>query len=70
MKPIIQKIWWKVETEMRRGKSTFEAHAVAAMEARDRQERQGKAVTGAWVDEVAEVPNAEITGRQRETRTK
>lgn len=53
-----QRVGRKVETEMRRGKSIFEAIAVAAMEANDRQERQKKAITGVWVDEADKMPNA------------
>lgn len=52
-----QRVGRKVETEMRRGKSIFEALAVAANEAHDRQERQKKAITGVWVDEADKVPN-------------
>ena len=47
-------------TEMRRGKSIFEALAIAAMEAHDRQERQKKEITGVWIDEANEMPNAEL----------
>jgi len=46
-----------METEMRRGKSIFEALAIAGMEAHDRQERQKKKVTGIWIDEADNVPN-------------
>ena len=45
---------WKVEIEMRRGKSIFEAMAVAAMKARDMQGSQKKTMSGVWVDEMTD----------------
>ena len=57
-----QRVGRSVEIEMRRGKSIFEALAVAAKEARDRQERQKHAITGVWVDEAEHTPNASLTG--------
>ena len=61
-----QRVGRKVEIEMRRGKSIFEALAVAAMEASDRQERQKKTITGVWVDESDKAPNAALEGRAQD----
>lgn len=47
---------------MRRGKSVYEALAAAAMEAREREEREKWAITGAWVDELAGDPECDSDG--------
>jgi len=59
-----QRVGRKIEIEMRRGKSIFEALAVATMEAHDRQERQKKAITGMWIDGADKVPNTLAQGRE------
>jgi hypothetical protein len=60
-----QRVGRKIEIEMRRGKSIFEALAVATMEAHDRQERQKKAITGMWIDEADKVPNVAMSGEPK-----
>lgn len=48
-----RRIGRQVEVEMRRGKSIFEALAISAMDAYERQERQKKTITNVWFDEMS-----------------
>lgn len=51
-----RRVAFKVEQEMTKGKSLYEALAMASIEARDRQERQKKSITGIWLDEANPKP--------------
>jgi len=51
-----RRVAFKVEQEMTKGKSIYEALAMASMEARDRQERQKRAITGIWQNEANPKP--------------